>query len=55
MKTVLCAGAMTKKDAHDECPWAKIIVKVSEGWRCFDNIHSYKDWQAKKKEEKNHE
>ena len=34
----------TRKKASDQCPWASKIVKVVDGYMCFESITDYDTW-----------
>ncbi len=44
-QTVECK---TRKTALKRCPWAAYIVKVEDGYRCFESETDYLVWKNQK-------
>lgn len=40
--------AKTKKEALKKCPWAEKIVKVVDGYHCFESNQDYLVWKKQK-------
>ena len=40
--------AETRYRARKECPWAEVIVKVVDGYICFESKQDYKIWKKQK-------
>lgn len=40
--------AWTRKGAMIDCPWATKIVKVVDGYMCFESITDYEIWNNQK-------
>ena len=38
----------TKKEAGYECPWSSKIVKVVDGYMCFESLSDYGTWKNQK-------
>lgn len=34
----------SEDEAHNECPWASIIIRVEYGFMCFDTQTDYEVW-----------
>lgn len=37
-----------KTDAIKECPWACKVIKVQDGYMCFESPDDYKIWKNQK-------
>ena len=35
----------TREEAKILCPWAKVIVKVNPGYKCFESTYDYHKWE----------
>lgn len=36
----------TRYQAKKECPWVSTIVKVCDGFMCFESVDDYKIWKG---------
>ena len=36
------------KEAENECPWAAIIIKVTDGYMAFESMQDYHTWSTQK-------
>lgn len=43
--TILCKDRRTAKK---HCPWASRIIKVTDGYKCFESIYDYEVWKNQK-------
>ena len=40
--------AKTKKEAQALCPWAEKIVRVVDGYQCFESKRDWEMWKKQK-------
>ena len=36
--------AKYRYEARKQCPWATIVIKFSDGFKCFETEDGYKAW-----------
>lgn len=48
MRTKFVEGAMSSREARNECPWAAHTVKVVGGYMCFESHTDYAVWRNQK-------
>jgi len=45
IKSVSCKSYQTAKN---QCPWASKIVRVTDGFMCFESMTDYETWKRQK-------
>lgn len=35
-------------EAFEECPWATNVVKVCDGFMCFESVDDYETWNKQR-------